>query len=116
MSVPLNLADNLKIGSTQVTAAYLGSAQVWPSTNHLWYFSEPATGTTIKGFEITSPSDSTVSWGDGLSDAFSAPTDTADHTYNGEIRDLYYQPSPNDTFVYMQPGVTCGLYKRPGSP
>jgi uncharacterized membrane protein len=72
MSVPLNSADNLKIGSTQVTAAYLDSVQVWPSSEALWRFDSPG-GSTITNFKITTSSgDVTIYWGDGTSDTVSS--------------------------------------------
>ena len=77
----LNLADNLKMGSTQVTAAYLDSVRVWPTYDGVWTFDDPAPGTTITGFQVDGPQDSTVVWGDGTSDILSAPTDTINHTY-----------------------------------
>ena len=77
----LNLADNLKMGSTQVTAAYLDSVRVWPAFDGLWTFNDPSPGTTITGLEIDSTVDSIVSWGDGSSDVLNPPTDTTNHTY-----------------------------------
>jgi len=71
MSV-LNLADNLKMGSTQVTAAYLDSTRVWPSNEALWRFDSPG-GSTITGFKITTSSgDVIIDWGDGTSDTVSS--------------------------------------------
>ena len=68
----LNVADNLKIGSTQVTAAYLGSVRVWPSNEALWRFDSPG-GSTITGFKITTSSgDVIIDWGDGTSDTVSS--------------------------------------------
>ena len=67
MSV-LNLADNLKMGSTQVTAAYLDSTRVWPSDETLWRFESPGSS-TITGFKITTSSgDVIINWGDGTED------------------------------------------------
>lgn len=66
MSVPLNLADNLKMGSTQVTAAYLDSVRVWPQFDGVWRFDAPSPGTTITGFKVTTSSGGVfVDWGDG---------------------------------------------------
>jgi len=65
----LNLADNLKMGSTQVTAAYLDSVRVWPINDGIWRFDTPSPGTTITGFKITTSSGGVfVDWGDGNTD------------------------------------------------
>jgi formylglycine-generating enzyme required for sulfatase activity len=65
----LNLADNLKMGSTQVTAAYLDSVRVWPTYDGIWRFDTPSPGTTITGFKITTSSGGVfVDWGDGSTD------------------------------------------------
>jgi len=68
----LNLADNLKVGALQVTAAYLDSTRVWPSNEALWRFDSPG-GSTITGFKITTSSgDVIIDWGDGTSDTVSS--------------------------------------------
>jgi formylglycine-generating enzyme required for sulfatase activity len=65
----LNSADNLKMGSTQVTAAYLDSVRVWPINDGIWRFDTPSPGTTITGFKITTSSGGVfVDWGDGNTD------------------------------------------------
>ena len=64
----LNLADNLKVGALQVTAAYLDSTRVWPNDLALWSFESPG-GSTITGFKITTSSgDVIINWGDGTED------------------------------------------------
>ncbi len=69
MSVPLNSSDNLKMGSTQVTAAYLGSVRVWPEFDGIWRFDTPSSGATITGFKVTTSSGGVfIDWGDGETD------------------------------------------------
>jgi hypothetical protein len=65
----LNSADNLKMGSTQVTAAYLDSVRVWPTYDGIWRFDTPSPNTTITDFKITTSSGGVfVDWGDGSTD------------------------------------------------
>ena len=63
MSV-LNLADNIKVGSLQVSRVYSGSTLVWPTG--LWVFETPSPGTTIIDLTVGFPGSTTyVNWGDG---------------------------------------------------
>jgi len=72
----LNLADNIKIGSDQVTAVYLDSVLVWPGG--LWRFDTPSPGATITNFKITTTSGTIlINWGDGATD-----TVNSDQTIN----------------------------------
>lgn len=76
MSV-LNSADNIKIGSDQVSAVYLDSVLVWP-IGGLWSFDTPAPGTTITNFKITtSVGNIVINWGDGTTN-----TVNSDQTIN----------------------------------
>jgi hypothetical protein len=77
----LNLADNLKMGPTQVTAAYLGSVRVWPEFDGIWRFDTPSPGTTITDFKITTSSGGVfVDWGNGSTD-FVNSNQTINKTY-----------------------------------
>lgn len=80
MSV-LNLADNIKVGSLQVSRVYSGSTLVWSNTTALWTFNTPAAGTTISGSSLTLSAPATLNLGDGSIVNITGPTASIDHTY-----------------------------------
>ena len=76
----LNNADNIKIGSDQVSAVYLDSVLVWPSAG-LWSFDTPAPGATITNFKITTTSGNIlINWGDGTTNTVNSDQ-TVSKTY-----------------------------------
>ena len=78
MSV-LNLSDNIKVGSSQVSRVYSAGTLVWPTA--LWTFNTPAAGTTISGSSLALSAASTLNLGDGTIVNITAPTANLDHTY-----------------------------------
>lgn len=83
MSGIFNQANNLKITSDQVSAAYQGDIRVWPPGTGLWAFNIPADGSILEiQLENTDASNPEVNWGDSNIEETLINNTITDHTYD----------------------------------
>lgn len=92
----LNSADNIKIGFDQVTAVYLDSVLVWPST--FWNFDTPSNGDKLT--VLVEPS-AEINWGDGNTETLANSTETT-HTYTTGFIPNSFNFSVPGTVTYFQ--------------
>jgi len=75
----LSSADNVKVGSTEVSSVRVGSVQIWPAEDALFNFTARA-GVRIT-LKLQTTETVTADWGDGSSDDYTLGTSSQSHNY-----------------------------------